>query len=193
MKYPVLLFACLLMLVCEASAQKKELKLFKKSNGIGGFGGFSFNINTLGNSNLTGEGAAGFGNFYFGGYGFSSDLGKYHSTTNNYNYHLRSGEGGLMIGAVSNTDQFFSIFTEVKFGWGSILASRQIGPNIYEEFEGKLQSITPKIGFGIMPISFVQLRIYASYYHAVTREIGVVNTDFITDYNFGIGLYFGSF
>ena len=135
MKITQQLILILLLTSLSIVAQEEERKLFKESNGIGGFGGFSFNFSSEGTYSFIGEGAASIKNFYFGGYGYSTDLGKHTSTRTNYNYNLNASEGGLMLGAVSNTDQFFFLFTEVKFGWGNISATRQISENIFEKFD----------------------------------------------------------
>lgn len=193
MKYLLSLITFMLLSSPLSHAQEKEQGLFKKDEGMGGFGGFSFNFTSDGSYSFIGEGAARIHNFYIGGYGYSTDLGTQQSSTSNYSYELRSGEGGLMLGAVSNTDQFFSLFTEVKIGWGSISAKRQLGPNVYEEYEEKTQSIIPKIGIGLSPVSFIQVRIYAAYHFSGKIELDGIDSALLNDYNFGIGIYFGSF
>ena len=166
-------------------------KLFQESNHWGGFGGVSFTINPSGNMAIAGEGAWIFKNYYIGGQGLSSNYGFHTSPENSNNYEIKRGMGGLLLGAFSNTNNPFALYTELRIGFGEITAQRAVSSNLFEFYETNATTYTPSVGVCYSPNRYIQIRAYGGYeYTSNFNMVGINNTD-INGAIFGFGLYFG--
>lgn len=183
----------LVLLFAIAVAQTEKPSLFEKSNHIGGFGGLSINLSEGGNYHLSGEGAWMISNFYFGGFGYSTDLGKEYATLKENQFDLVHSTGGLLVGAFSNTSNPFSIFTEAKFGFGELMARRETAPNHFEEYTDETFTVIPIIGIAFRPSDYIQLRLYGGYQFSSNVDLAGIKKDKIEGALFGIGIFFGSF
>ena len=188
----LILFGFMAVIAIQASGPG-ENKLFSLSNHWGGFGGVNMQINPAGNFSLSGEGAWIFRNFYLGGFGLSSNYGDLYSSINDANYGAKRSSGGFMIGAFSNNDRLLSLFTEVKIGFGEVLLRREQAPNLFEEFESSINTITPQLGICLTPRDFFQIRLYGGYEHNSQFELIGIGNNELNGAVFGLGIYLGYF
>ena len=175
------------------NGQEKKSSLFQKSTTNGGFGGISINVNNYGKLFISGEGAAIISNYYFGGYGYGANFGDFHSPNSTTVYEISQAEGGFLIGAISNSDHIFSLFSELRFGFGEVVAKSQIDTHIFELFDDNTFSITPKIGIIVSPLSYVQLRAFAGYQWFNDVDLNGINQDVLNGFRWGFSVYFGYF
>lgn len=191
MKY--IISFCVLLMAHSAVAQESEAKLFSKSKHIGGYGGSTFTLYDGGESNFTGEGAWIVSNFYFGGFGYGSKMDASFSLAQNEDYDLFVSAGGFLVGAYSNTENMFALFSELKVGFGDIQARRKLDENVYEEYSDDITTFTPMAGLAFTPIQFVQMRLYAGYQFSSDFELldfdkGLLENPFV-----GVSLFVGAF
>ncbi len=188
------ILSCLLVIyISFGFCQDNETRLFSISDHCGGFGGVSFNLFDGVHLGIMGEGAALIRNFYVGGYGYSSEMGNYTSSLTGKSYKLENSEGGLMFGAISNTNALLALFSEVKIGFGKAVARATLSDNVYEEYQKSIYSVSPKIGVSILPVQFIQIRLYAAYRFSSKMDFNNIIIPAQNAYVFGIGLFLGAF
>ena len=176
-----------------SNGQEKSSSFFQKSTTIGGFGGISINVNDYGKSFISGEGAMIISNYYFGGFGYGVNIGDFHSPNTGSIYDINQGEGGFMIGAISNKQQLISLFCELRFGFGEVDARSEIDTNIFELYQENTFSITSKIGLTISPLNYIQLKAFAGYQGFNDIDLNGINQDVLNGFRWGFSLYFGYF
>ena len=190
----LILVNLLVMSTCSVLSQDTTtFKLFAKSETNSGFGAVLFNMFQGKHFMIGGEGAAVFGNFYFGGFGYSGNIGNYTYPLSNLEYKLRKGSGGIILGGISNGDQFFAIYSDLKLSWDSYL-SQPVDVNLNNpdiEYQGF--SFLPSIGAAIRPTSFMKLRAGFGYnFSSIVDDGGLDNVPYrATMFNFS--LTFGGF
>jgi len=175
------------------NGQEKKISLFQKSTTNGGFGGISINVTSHGKLFVSGEGAAIISNYYFGGFGYGANFGDFHSSNSDIMYEINQAEGGFLIGAISNSDHIFALFSELRFGFGEVVAKSQIDTNIFEIYDDNTFSITPKIGLIVSPLSYVQLRAFAGYQWFNDVDLNGINEGDLNGFRWGFSVYFGYF
>ncbi len=175
------------------NAEESDFKLFKESDQYSGFGGISFDMFQGKYIMIGGEGAAIFRNFYFGGFGHSGSIGNYTYPLSSTAYNLQRRSGGLMVGGISNGDQFLAVYTDLKLSWDRYEAnaeSANLGLPIinYRGF-----AFVPSAGVALRPISWMQLRLSAGYrYSGVIDDGGLENAPY-SGANLNFQLTFGGF
>jgi len=175
-----------------ASAQSETFQLFSKSNARGGFGGLSVNFYNAQKPYIIGEGAALIGNFYFGGYGYGLDIGTFQSNTDNEEYRVSTGTGGILVGGFSNTDEIVALFAETRLGWGEFSAVSTFENQPNASYSVAALTVFPMGGIVIRPFDFLQVRFQAGYAFSGAVELHGINAPFNAG-TFGVGLHFGGF
>lgn len=183
----------ILLFVFYGNAQEEKKKLFNMSDHIGGYGGVTLSLNKDANLSVIGEGAFLYRNFYLGGFGFGATYADQLSEIDNYSYTLSSGQGGFMLGAYSNTNNFFALFAETKFGFGEAIAKREISTDTYKEYNTFLFSFIPKVGISINPIPLIQIRLDLAYQLTNNFDLNGIENSAINGVMFGLGIYLGYF
>lgn len=173
--------------------QDESTKLFSKSDHIGGFGGATFTIMSNGEYTIGGEGCWMFGNYYLGGFGYGSEMGSYTSSETLSNYDMHHSTGGFLLGAISNTENLFALYSEVKVGFGDLTATNQLSENTYEEYSEFITTFTPVIGVTLKPWNYLQLRAFGGYQFATQVDLLGIGNEPVESPVFGIGIYIGSF
>jgi hypothetical protein len=168
-------------------------KLFVQSDQWGGFGGIS--IKALPNGSIVrgGEGAAIFNNFYFGGFGHNGKQGTVTIGALGEQYTTDLFEGGLMIGAVSNTNNTLALYAEMKIGRGKMHIDNTTNPSFTSQFMESFNSLAPAVGVSIKAASFVSLRMNLGYFHHSNISFQNIDLNDARGLNFGVSLLFGSF
>jgi len=186
-----ILFCAFLSL--HTTAQDSDFKLFQKSDRYSGFGALSFSM-FQGKYLMTGgEGAAVFRNFYFGGFGQSGSIGNYTFPFSSIAYNLRKNSGGIMLGGISNGEEFFALYTDLKLSWDSYSAnpigiSSGLGQIEYQGF-----SFVPSIGLAIRPITWLQVRFGGKYRYSGLIDDGGLDDVPYNGLGFNLSLTFGGF
>lgn len=175
------------------SQDTSKFKLFKKSNEISGFGGLTLNLLNGDYFLVGGEGAGMFGNYYFGGFGFSGDIGTYIYPLSNQDYLITRSSGGLVIGGMSNTTHIFALYSDIKVSFDQYAANSVIESVFLPPFSYRSISLIPSIGIALRPISFLQIRLGAGYNQSgIIDDGGLINVPYRSPlYNFS--LTFGRF
>ena len=188
-----ILTTTLALLFCLAAAQNEKSPLFQSSDHVGGFGGLSFQMDADGHYQIGGEGAWIIGNFYFGGFGFGKDFGSQHSPTLDRKFEVTQSTGGILLGAFSNTQKPFSLYTETRIAFGDVLARRQNSPNNYEEYSDETFQISPYVGLTYRPSNYIQVRFFAGYQFGSEIDIAGIDQNLLDGAVYGIGIFFGAF
>lgn len=173
------------------NAQENDFKLFEKSTDFTGFGGLTVQM-LNGDYFLFGvQGAARYGNYYFGGFGFSGNLGNYIYPLSGDERSLQRNTGGLMLGGVSNTKQLFALYGDFKLNFDQYNAKPTAQNASAAELSYRTISLLPAAGIVFRPIYFIEIRVGAGYNQSgLVEDGGLENVPyrapmFNFDINFG--------
>jgi hypothetical protein len=192
-QFSVLLFTILLTNIGVAFEKDTTFQVFEKSNTYSGFGGVTFNMFAGNHVLIGGEGAAIFGNFYLGGFGYGGSLGKYTYPFGAYSQELTKQSGGIVVGALSNTKAILSLYTDLKLSWDHYVWHEDGVGTDSTSIEYSGFSFLPTIGVAIRPTNFLQLKLgYGYNFSSLTDDGGLENVPYNAG-QFTFGLTFGGF
>ena len=180
-------------LVGSCFGQDNENQWFESSKSYGGFGGVTLNYGLNQNVFIGGEGAFRIKNYYFGGFGHGTDIGTVSSVIAGKSFDVQFGEGGVLLGAISNTNSKWALMTDVKIGFGELVARAQLSDNIFEEYESTTISVSPRVGITFSPIEIIQIKLFAGYSFFNNTELTEIASVPLENPQFGLSLYLGYF
>ncbi len=102
------------------------------------------------------------------------------------------GQGGFLLGYESPRMGILSVNAEMRFGFGSFEANRDLGENIYEIYRDQFTQFTPRIALAITPFNMIQIRLYGGYAFHSDVDLGTLDFD-PNRPEFGLSLYWGWF
>ncbi len=182
----LLLIAAVCVLCAGSSAQEQ-----KNLEYLGGYGGSSVIFTGEGHTYFTGEGAVRIGAFQLGGFGYGGEATSERDLIGNQ-FDIEFGLGGFLLGYESPRMGMLSLNAELRFGFGSFEANRDLGENIYEIYRDRFTQYTPRLALAFTPINMVQVRLYGGYAFHSDVDLGTLDFD-PNRPEFGLSLYWGWF